>query len=170
VNKETMQGNHVNRFVLGQDVRMNLKLTGSAGFTLIELMITVAVVGILAAIAYPAYTGQIAKGRRAECRGGLMQAMQQQERYFTQFNAYAAAAAASNNIRTFSGDTAARSACTNFSATACGAGLSDCVLVEATMRQSDPAGITHLSLTSQGTKGCKINNGARVTGNTTCWP
>ena len=109
-----MQGNHVNRFVLGQDVRMNLKLTRSAGFTLIELMITVAVVGILAAIAYPAYTGQIAKGRRAECRGGLMQAMQQQERYFTQFNAYAASAAASNNIRTFSGDTAARSACINF--------------------------------------------------------
>ena len=60
------------------------------GFTLIELMITVAVVGILAAIAYPAYTNQIAKGRRAECRAGLYQAMQQQERYYTQFNAYAA--------------------------------------------------------------------------------
>jgi len=63
---------------------MNLKLTRSAGFTLIELMITVAVVGILAAIAYPAYTGQIAKGRRAECRGGLMQAMQQQALAFAQ--------------------------------------------------------------------------------------
>ena len=50
MNKETMQGNHVNRFVLGQDVRMNLKLTRSAGFTLIELMITVAVVGILSAL------------------------------------------------------------------------------------------------------------------------
>ncbi len=142
----------------------------ATGFTLIELMITVAVVGILAAIAYPAYTNQIAKGRRAECRAGLMQALQQQERYFTQFNTYAATATANNNIRTFSGDTATRSACNSFTATACGSGLTDCVLVEGTMRQADPAGITQLSLSSQGTKGCRINGGATVTGNTTCWP
>lgn len=150
---------------------MNALARKTHGFSLIEVMIAVAIVGILAAIAYPAYTNQIAKGRRAECRAGLMQALQQQERYFTQFNAYAAFGAASSAvIRKFSGDDAARSACVEFSAEACGTGISDCVLVEGRMRQSDPDRITHLYMTSQGTKGCKINNGARVTGNTTCWP
>lgn len=139
------------------------------GFTLIELMITVAVVGFLAAVAYPAYTNQIAKGRRAECRAGLYMAMQQQERYYTQFNVYAGSAAAPTNIRTFSGDSAARSACINFSAAACGTGLADCVKMEGQMRQAnDPAGITHLSLTSSGVKDCQLSGGR--TDKKDCWP
>lgn len=62
-----------------------------AGFTLIELMIAVAIVAILAAIAYPSYEEQMRKGRRAEGKAALNEVAQRLERCFTRFNAYNAA-------------------------------------------------------------------------------
>lgn len=59
------------------------------GFTLIELMITIAILGILAAIAYPSYTAQVQKSRRADAQVALQEIAQRQEAYFLHNRSYA---------------------------------------------------------------------------------
>lgn len=154
------------------------------GFTLIELMITVAIVGLLASLAYPAYSNSVLKGRRTEARVALMTLMQAQERYLTQFNSYLAFSAGATGstgttatgtgvsipFRTMSGDND-RSASYRLSAAACaGAGgaaipLSQCVVVSAEPLGADPVAGT-LTLTSTGIKGC-TGSGRNTAG--VCW-
>lgn len=64
-----------------------LKRTAS-GFTLIEVMIVVAVIAILAAIALPSYQEYIRRGNRAEARAALLQAAQWLERVATSTGTY----------------------------------------------------------------------------------
>jgi type IV pilus assembly protein PilE len=71
------------------------------GFTLIELMIVIVIVGILAAIAYPSYARFITKGNRDEARSGLQQIQILQENHRRgagEFDDGTALAAALNNL------------------------------------------------------------------------
>ena len=60
----------------------------SQGFSLIELMIAVVIVGILAAIAIPMYSDYVTRSRRADGQATLMQVAQELERCYTQFSKY----------------------------------------------------------------------------------
>lgn len=148
----------------------------SDGFTLIELMIVVAIVAILAAIAYPSYRDSVLKGRRAEGRTAVLDLLQQEERFFTQSNSYmsfgAGVTGANGSVlnaagqtvgnqsipfKTFSGDNPSNAAynvgartCTNTAFT-----LRECVEVfaDTVVLNTDPK-VGTLSATSTGIKDC----------------
>jgi type IV pilus assembly protein PilE len=60
----------------------------SRGFTLIELMIAVAIVGILARLAYPAYMQSVRKSHRADAKAALLDLAQREERFRSTANVY----------------------------------------------------------------------------------
>jgi type IV pilus assembly protein PilE len=64
-------------------MKKTMKIQTQKGFTLIEIMIVVAVIAILGAVAYPSYVEQILKGTRTEGKASLMRTTQTLERFFT---------------------------------------------------------------------------------------
>jgi len=71
-----------------------MKRHGTAGFTLIEVMIVVVVIAILAAVAYPSYQDHVRKAKRAEGKTALLKAAQVLERAYSDRSTYGTSPAA----------------------------------------------------------------------------
>lgn len=80
---------------------MNTKRT--RGFTLIELMIAVAIIGILTAIAYPSYRNYVIRASRSAAQTELLQLASLQEKIYLNSNAYAVSVTAAYNGRSDGG-------------------------------------------------------------------
>ena len=160
------------------------------GFTLIELMIVVAIVAILGALAYPSYTNSLVKGRRAQGRTALAELLQQQERYLTQTNSYCLFTTSSTGttsvpstdgcpatvpFKVFSGDNPASPAyylSTEYCPDSSGANQSirECVRVVATPVRTD-AEVANLKMQSTGVKTCTgTSKDATTLTSPLCWP
>ncbi|MCU7938916.1 MAG: type IV pilin protein [gamma proteobacterium symbiont of Bathyaustriella thionipta] len=78
----------------------------NSGFTLIEILIVIAIIAILASIAVPSYSEFVARSKRADAQGALLGLAQTMERYFSENNTYCdVGAIAVGNCGTGAGDT-----------------------------------------------------------------
>ncbi|TSP12455.1 type IV pilin protein [Cupriavidus campinensis] len=141
--------------------------TRHGGFTLAELMITVAIIGILSAFAYPSYQEFILKGRRTEAKAALMENMQLLERHYSQVNTYYAAGTTSiwTGFKHYSGDNDS-SANYTIAAIPCNNNGGQCVELQATPRRADATCGT-LVLRTTGAKDNILNSTYSLTPN--CW-
>ena len=125
-------------------------MTKTSGFTLIELMIVVAIIGLLFGIAIPAYQGHMLKAHRADAQGILLDMAARQERFITQNNTYTTNVSASTGLDL--GSTVSKEGYYNLSAAACGGGtIASCYLLTATATGGQTIDTDCLTLTYSST-------------------
>ena len=94
-------------------MKIKLNINKKQGFTLIELVIAIAIVGLLAAVALPAYNSSIMKGRRVDAKNAVLDLAAREEKFFATNNTYVAtmaqlglnAAAGATTVAIMSGNT-----------------------------------------------------------------
>jgi len=130
----------------------------SGGFTLIELMIVVAVVGILATIALPSYNQYVVRGKMTEAYSNLLAMRVQSEQWFQDHRTYAGMPCSTTNARYFT------YACSNLSATT--------YTIAATgVAATDVDGLV-FSITESNARATVVNAPASTkgwAGNASCW-
>ncbi|OYT94884.1 MAG: pilus assembly protein PilE [Pseudomonas sp. PGPPP3] len=140
------------------------------GFTLVELMVVVAIIGILSALVFPSYQRYVMRSGRSEGQAKLMEVMQAQERFYSQNQTYttnlgvgglaypnvaANAAAPSEQARY------------NVTSAACAGGtIATCVILSAAP-QGSQANDTECGTITLNSKGTKTEGGTGTV--STCW-
>ncbi len=118
------------------------------GFTLIELMIVIAIVGILLSIAYPSYQNHVRKSNRVDAKSLLMQIILQQERFKTENLIYTTDLTALG----YADPAPSENGHYNISAAACGGNINICVNLTATAASGVQMADGNLTLDSNNTK------------------
>jgi type IV pilus assembly protein PilE len=131
------------------------------GFTLVELMITVMVIGVLSAIAFPNYTQYVQRSNRVQGKTALLKLAGAQERYFTVNNQYTSDLAALGAAN-YSGESATGSKYDITVIAATGKTISTTYVITATPRSTD-ATCGSLTLDYLGNKGQTLGTQAL------CW-
>lgn len=128
-----------------------MKPSKVSGFTLTELLVTVSIIGILGAVAYPSYIDFVVRSDRAEALRELVRIANLQEQLYTDTRAY------SSDMTIFGGSTSAKliSESGNYEITASVVGTTFVLTAKALNKQTSDTGCSEIKLSETSSKSPK---------------